>query len=493
MKAVLLARVSSLEQEDGKSLSAQLENAQKYTQKQNLEIIDTYKLVESSTRGGRKKFKEMMNFVKRHNETIAIICDAVDRFQRDFKETLDFDPLIRAGKIELHFVSQGLVIRKESSSYELMQWDMIVMMAKGFIHQLRANTKRGLMKKLQDGEIATKAPIGYKNVADPINPNKRTVIIDESRAYIVEKLFRDYATGLYPLEEIARKAKEYGLKSHSGTYPKRNHIHRMIMNTFYIGQMQYGNEIYPHNYPTIIDKEIFDKCQKVRKKLVKVHPKYASKPFIFRGLIKCSTCGCSISSYIKKGKYIYLFCTHYHNNCKQIAVKEEVILAQIEEAIQNIVIPEKHYPIILENIKKYERLENKSNTNTCESMQSEIGRIDRKLKELLNMRLENELTPDEYSVKHAELLKIKGELETKINAANASPKTFNYSMETIVKMAKNILKIFKSSKVEQKTRIINLILWNLTLNGKRIDFSYRKPFDVLVNGGFVSLGVAGGT
>jgi hypothetical protein len=50
---------------------------------------------------------------------------------------------------------------------------------------------------LADGELTGKAPVGYKNIADPNNPKKRTVVIDEEKAYIVKKLFEDYATDLY--------------------------------------------------------------------------------------------------------------------------------------------------------------------------------------------------------------------------------------------------------------------------------------------------------
>ncbi|MDR3306430.1 MAG: hypothetical protein LBS61_01970 [Endomicrobium sp.] len=66
-------------------------------------------------------------------------------------------------------------------------------------------------------------------------------------------------------------------------------------------------------------------------------------------------------------------------------------------------------------------------------------------------------------------------------------------METIVKMAKNILKIFKSSIVETKNKILSLILWNFKLKEKAIDFSYRNPFDMVKNFKNGSIGVADGT
>jgi site-specific DNA recombinase len=66
MKAIIRARVSTKGQEEGHSIAAQ-------------------RLVESSTRGERKEFAAMLAFAQAQNETVAIVADAVDRFQRSFK------------------------------------------------------------------------------------------------------------------------------------------------------------------------------------------------------------------------------------------------------------------------------------------------------------------------------------------------------------------------------------------------------------------------
>lgn len=61
MKAVILARVSTVEQD---SIGAQMERLNRYIGDKNLEIIRRFEIVESSTKDTRKKFDEMMEFVK---------------------------------------------------------------------------------------------------------------------------------------------------------------------------------------------------------------------------------------------------------------------------------------------------------------------------------------------------------------------------------------------------------------------------------------------
>jgi site-specific DNA recombinase len=54
-KAVILARVSSKEQEEGYSIEAQKHRLQDYCKRKKLEVVKVFEIVESSTRGDRSK------------------------------------------------------------------------------------------------------------------------------------------------------------------------------------------------------------------------------------------------------------------------------------------------------------------------------------------------------------------------------------------------------------------------------------------------------
>ena len=47
------------------------------------------------------------------------MADAVDRFQRSFKESVLIDELIRKEQVELHFYREGMVIGKGASSTDI--------------------------------------------------------------------------------------------------------------------------------------------------------------------------------------------------------------------------------------------------------------------------------------------------------------------------------------------------------------------------------------
>jgi len=65
MKAIILARVSTKEQEEGHSIAAQRLRLVDYCVRKGLKVIKTYELVESSTRGERKKFTARSDYRQR--------------------------------------------------------------------------------------------------------------------------------------------------------------------------------------------------------------------------------------------------------------------------------------------------------------------------------------------------------------------------------------------------------------------------------------------
>ena len=84
-QAVIFARVSSEEQKKGASIDAQLKTVVDYCDNHKFKILDKFSIVESSTRGGRLKFYEMLEFVKSQKHKTAIVVNCVDRLQRGYQ------------------------------------------------------------------------------------------------------------------------------------------------------------------------------------------------------------------------------------------------------------------------------------------------------------------------------------------------------------------------------------------------------------------------
>lgn len=96
--AVILARVSTKEQEQGYSIDAQKQRLEEYCLHKDLDVIQIFEITESSNITNRKKFMNMISFVKKQKGVIAIVVDKVDRLQRSFNEYPILDELIKKTK-----------------------------------------------------------------------------------------------------------------------------------------------------------------------------------------------------------------------------------------------------------------------------------------------------------------------------------------------------------------------------------------------------------
>jgi len=257
MKAIILARVSDKKQD---SNEAQVLRISDYIKHKELVVWKTHEIEESSTKGDREKFQKVVQEIQEANEPIALVVDTVDRLQRSFKESVQLDDLRKAGKLEIHFYRESLIINQNSNSSDLLRWDMAVMFARSYVLQLSDNVKRKQEQMLRSGNYPSQPPYGYKRV--PIAKDKTEIVIDEYASKIVQKAYEWYATSSFSMELLREKLKkEYGVNWSKGFTDK------VLKDDFYYGLMTWNKgksneKMYPHSYPHIIEKPLFTKYRK---------------------------------------------------------------------------------------------------------------------------------------------------------------------------------------------------------------------------------------
>lgn len=482
MKAIILSRVSSKDQEDGYSIAAQTEKLREYCQRKGLELQKLFEITESSTVGDRKQFKEMLVYVKEihanTNQRVAIVVDAVDRLMRNFSEQPILNELINKDVIELHFARTGGIIHKDSNSNDKLMWNIQIVMAQAYVDALKDNVKRSIDFKIKKGEYITKAPIGYLNV--PKNQRQGTdIILDEARCFLVKRLFQEYATGTHSLRDIVVLAKKWGLRSKSGKNIARSHIHRILQDQFYIGMMSIKGQLHPHNYPCIIDAETFEKCQQVRLNANKKPFRYADKPFVFRGLLRCKDCGCSYTSYMKKERYIYLRPTSNKANCSCKPIREEVALEQVKQVFNAIHIPAALVSEIREHLKQTHSSKIDYHEKAIIALRKEYDGNQKKLDRLIDLLIEQSITQSIYDKKVYDLRNRQHEIERQLSSHTKADETFHYTLSVLVELTARARECFDRANVEQKRKLLTLIFANLEMQGATLCYSLRKPFDAL--------------
>lgn len=486
-KAVILARVSSKEQEDGHSIEAQKHRLQLYCQRRGLEVLRVYEITESSTRGDRKKFMDMIKFCKAQKQTIAIVADKIDRVQRSFTEQPLLDGLIKIGKIELHFNTEGYIIHRDSVSQERLMWSFGIIMAQSYVDSMRDNVKRSFDQKLRIGETVSKAPVGYLNVR---TDGRSEVIIDEFRIGFVRRIFEEYATGNYTLPTITKKAKEWGLRMFNGQPMSRAQMYKVITNTFYYGVMTVKGKQYPHRYPPLIDKQLFDTCQAVLQGWNKKPFKYCGKEFIFRGLLTCKVNGKIVSPFVKskvskktgeKKEWTYL--RSWNEEGKYIYIREEKILQQAEKAFNGLVMPTEATAALVQYLRTTDNAERDFLLRRTNELKKEDTLIQSRRHSLMDLLIDGAITRDEYDERMVLLREKQLQIAKELGAHRDSDDDFKNAMIFFVDLCNKAPNLFSGATIEQKRAYLNLVLLNLQLDGESLCFSYRMPFAEYVESG----------
>ncbi len=490
-QAVIFARVSSREQSRGQSTTAQIKNCEQYCNSIGItKPIRIFNITESSTHGERRRFQEMLSFVKAQGKKTLIVADCVDRIQRSFKESVELKDLAEKGKLEIHFIRECLTITDHSTSAEQLRWNMSVLAAQSYVDTLRDNVNRSMQTNWSNGLWQSFAPLGYLNAKD--EKDNATIVLDPVRAPLVKKMFEEYATGQYSLQGLLKWAHDNGLTMRKTPgKPERDlpltTLNRILKQPFYYGVMVVKGHEIPHIYPPIIDKLLFDRVQDVLHGKCRLPAKsiYGEKEFVLRGLVRCAKCGHTMSPEKHRkpsGKeYVYLRCSHLKNDCSQKPIREDSILEQLEhELTVDCKLSDEAITYIKNLVQSNLESENQLKVGTERYIAKRITELKTNKQRLVSMRIAGEIDKESYDLARMD---IENELQEqeKIRASYIETETnIIETVDNVEKIFKKPLFFLKSSKIEIRSAFLRLILSNCYVDDGKAWFSLKKSLSLFV-------------
>lgn len=473
MKAIIFARVSTPEQkEEGQSIPAQVTKMREYCAHKNIPIGVEYEIDESSTKDERKKFEQVIEQIKNGTEKVALIIETIDRLQRSFKESVVLDELRKKDLVEIHFLRENLVISVNSNSSDLLRWDMGVMFARGFVLQLSDNVKRTIEEKLRNGEWPGKAPYGYKNIT--LEDGKKNIVVGEYEAKIVQKVFEWYGTSAFSMDLVRQKLKsEYGLTWSKGA------VDKVLKETFYFGIMEMKGKFYPHKYPPIITQVTFDIVQQIKAGHNKKKFKYAGLPYIYRGLIRCSHCGCAVTPEKHKG-HIYYHCTQYKGKHGAEWLREEEITNQLGAVFQKMLVPRKELDRIINGLKSVHEGKVEFREEQVKQLTREHEKYAKMTEALYLDKLQGRITDNEYDKYYQSFREKISGIDTRLAILQEAEDNYYITAKYVLEVASRAYDLFIGSEIEEKRQLLKLALLNLRMDGKMLRYEVIKPFDTIV-------------
>jgi site-specific DNA recombinase len=289
-----------------------------------------------------------------------------------------------------------------------------------------------------------------------------------------------YGSGNYSIRTVSEQLAKEGFLSSKGTPLANNMVDNILNNPFYYGQMRIKGTLYPHKYESLISQDLFDKCQKIKKGWKKKPFKYAAKPFIFRGLIKCADCGCTITPESKKnGRLTYYSCTNGKRICKRTYVPEETILEPVYEALKGIQLPDQLIHEVTEALRTTGQSEAEFHRKSMKSLRDEYDRIEKRVMKMYDDKLDGSITEEMYDKKLSEYKNRQSDLHIKMQAHSDADEEFYVTANTVLNLAQRAKEIFEGSEVMEKRQLLNYLLQNAELKDRKLTFELRKPFNYL--------------
>jgi site-specific DNA recombinase len=465
----LYARVSSREQErEGYSIPAQRRLLIEYARACGFQIEHEFIDIESAKNTGRKEFGKMLRLLETDQSIRIVLVEKTDRLYRNRVDSLAFEELIEKRGVKVHLVKESRVIEKESRSQDKFMHDIHVAVAKNYVENLRDEVRKGMREKAEQGIYPGRAPFGYRN-----NRLTRSVDVDETRAPVLKRMFELYASGTHSLTTL-RKA----IFEEAGGRINRAYLETVLKSPFYIGRFVWRGVIYEGKHSPLVSHDLFQRVQDAFAGRNK--PKYRKHEFAFSGLLRCSHDGCTVTTELQKGRYIYYRCSHGRGKCALPYMREQDVAIRLGELLKGISIPERVADQIVGALRSDLDRSEQERQKGLAALHQRLASVRTRMDQIYEDKLDGKISEEFWNRKHGECREQERVLQVQISRSG-EPITSAHvlTVQRVFELAKSAYSLYLTRNPAEQGELLKSVLLNCSTDGVSLWPVYRKPFDLI--------------
>lgn len=431
----------------------------------------------------RKNFMRMMDDALKGKFSL-IITREVSRFARNTVDTLQQTRILKRNGVEVYFTEDNIWTMDDEDGE--LRLTLMATLAQNESKKTSVRVKAGQMISFENGVFYGNGNIlGYDRVG-------KKMVVNPEQALTVKTIYKLYIDG-YGLNPICLELEKLGFKTAMGKLKwDRTSVMRILKNPFYCGMIVYRKQYVPDyleqkkinnhgavdkiaiegTHEPIISKEDFDKVQKLidRRRIVVRDKNVGHKPSecIYARIIICS-CGGHFNRKkwhkTKEGLIQYGYCCYKQLHQGSVTKREKMgldteglckvkmfpewKLLMMAEYIFKELLPDKKLVVkraeelLQEHINDNNKVDQTKELNL---LQSQLDRIKNKKNNLLDLRIEGDISKEDYDIKKEQFDNKIDKLQSEIDAIRGS------ESEEELDPAKRIeeLKKFIAKKVKTK-------------------------------------------
>lgn len=485
------------------SIESQLEVLHELADKDQLNIAKIYQDAGSAHKvDNRPQFNQLLQDLKQ-GKIDAILCWKFDRLARNMIEGgMVIDALQR------HQI-KGIITPAKSlfPTDNMLTLAIELGMANQYSLDLSVNVKRGMTTKAKKGGFNFKAPMGYVN--DQVN---KTVIKDPRNFALVGKLWKMMLTGRYSINALCVIAnQDWHFKTQKGNNLRESSLYRTFTNPFYYGGIRCQGELLNNGtHPTMVTQAEFNKVQEIMQQRGHQTNRVASYDFAYRGLLSCATCGCSVTaekkikyfcpecrcpqtakrlhdcrkcghSFTQKEidkahRYTYYRCTKKRGKCPEKALREDRLQGQLIDELSHIEIDPAFADWIIDWMEYLDKNDDKDQETVLSSLSRQIKKLEQRKQGLLDLRLADEISKDEFTLQKQKIEPEYAQACTKLYNLKHPIHTWKLSLKKDLKLCLDLTQNLKCVDLEAKKSALSDLGSNLTLKGQQVTVDLSLPF-----------------
>jgi site-specific DNA recombinase len=320
-RALIYARVSTHPQgKHGYGLDTQLKECRALAERERLTVVEVIQDVDSGADWELPGLHRLLDLAERGEFGTAVIYDP-DRLSRSLSKYVWLDTQLTAAGVRAHYVTVGTATTDDDKAFHEIKAVFAQLDYKRIIRRLSAGKREKVSRGLVAGLGV--APYGYRYLRD--DRGKHCALeVDEARAVIVRRIFRDAARmslmhlcdGLNADDIPTMRPK----RASAGWTPST--VQGILHNPAYRGQVAYGRRAGKDRMPVhdrsqwlyspapaIVTQEEWDAAHAAliyRQQARSARTPRTDAAFLLRSLVRCAHCGGPLRCETNSGVRYYL-------------------------------------------------------------------------------------------------------------------------------------------------------------------------------------------
>jgi len=389
INAVIYARYSSHNQRD-ESIEGQLRECHEFANKNEMTVIGEY--CDHAISGKTDKRPQFQKLIKDSDKGHfeAVIMYTLDRFARNRYDSAIYKAKLKKNGVKVYYAKQPMPDTPEGIILE----SVLEGYAEYYSENLSRNVKRGMKDNALKGlSVGQPTPLGYV-----IGHDKRYKI-DPIGAKIIREIFQRYADGM-SVSQIVNWCNDQGYKTSRGNKFTKNSLTCILQNEKYTGKYKFMDIEIDGGMPQIIDKDLFEKVQSMRKRNYKSRARSKAKEqYLLTTKVFCGYCGAPMigeSGTSKSGMtYHYYKCANRKNkkiDCNKRTEKKDVLEAVVVRYTVNTVLTDENIEKIAK--KAIELIKKEASDNSyLNSLKDRLKTVENKIENILTAIEDGLYTP----------------------------------------------------------------------------------------------------